>query len=157
LLEIDAIRVVPAGATDPSARDVELDVRVEAAKGYFVRSLARDLAEGLGTLGHLTALRRVRSGPFGIEEAIALDAITPAGLLPLATAAARSLPVTRLDEEGVRAASFGQRVPHAHMNERHPGPSAWLDRAGHLVAIGERDPDGSGRVLRGFQRRPSMP
>lgn len=42
-------------------------------KGTYVRSLARDLALALGTVGHLVALRRTRVGPFRAEHAIPLD------------------------------------------------------------------------------------
>ncbi|HVH47012.1 MAG TPA: tRNA pseudouridine(55) synthase TruB [Labilithrix sp.] len=129
---------------------VELEVRVEAAKGYFVRSLARDLAKDLGTVGHLTALRRIRSGAFTTNDAIAVEAATRDALLGVATAASRALPVTVLDEAGVRAVSFGQRVAPEHMDTPRVGPSAWLDSASRLVAIGECSADGFGRVLRGF-------
>lgn len=57
-----------------------LDARVDAAdfavtcsKGTYVRSLARDLALALGTVGHVTALRRTRAGPFTLAQAISLD------------------------------------------------------------------------------------
>ena len=46
---------------------------VSAAKGFYVRALARDLAYALGTVGHLTALRRVRSGPFVVEDCVTLE------------------------------------------------------------------------------------
>ncbi len=42
-------------------------------KGCYVRSLARDLARCLGTVGHVTALRRTRVGPFGVADALSLD------------------------------------------------------------------------------------
>jgi len=129
---------------------VELDVRVESAKGYFVRSLARDLARGLGTVGHLTALRRVRSGAFTLGDAVALESVSREALLDLSAAAARALPVTVLDEAGVRAVSFGQRVAPEQMKDPHSCPSAWLDASSRLVAIGECGADGAGRVLRGF-------
>jgi tRNA pseudouridine55 synthase len=135
------------------ADDVELDLRVEAAKGYFVRSLARDLARGLGTVGHLTALRRVRSGAFGASDAVPIDGVTSASLMTVAEAASRALPVTLLDEAGAAAVSFGQRVAPEHMRDPHPCPSAWLDASGRLVAIGELAADGAGRVLRGFPVR----
>lgn len=129
---------------------VELDVRVEAAKGYFVRALARDLARGLGTVGHLTALRRIRSGAFTIGDAIPLEGASREALLGLSAAAARALPVTHLDDAGVRAVSYGQRVAPEHMQDPHPCASAWLDGSSRLVAIGECGADGTGRVLRGF-------
>ena len=48
---------------------------VDCGKGTYVRSLARDLAKALGTVGHVTALRRTRAGPFGEAQAIILDKI----------------------------------------------------------------------------------
>ena len=42
---------------------IDLDVRVECSSGTYIRALARDLGESLGTGGHLTALRRTRIGP----------------------------------------------------------------------------------------------
>ena len=71
-----------------------LDVVVETGKGVYIRSLARDLAEALGACGHVSALRRLRVGPFTAEVGISLDFLTDlvhtgAGqkaLLPVTTA-----------------------------------------------------------------------
>lgn len=146
-VEVRSLDVVGERIVDGA---VELDVRVEATKGYFVRSLARDLARGLGTVGHLTALRRVRSGAFTVADAIALEAVSRDALMSVTEAASRALPVTVLNEAGVRAASHGQRVAPEQMKDAHARPSAWVDGSPRLVAIGERDDDGWGRVLRGF-------
>jgi tRNA pseudouridine55 synthase len=43
------------------------------SKGTYIRSLARDLALALGTVGTVTMLRRLRAGPFGLDSAISLD------------------------------------------------------------------------------------
>jgi tRNA pseudouridine55 synthase len=149
-VEVRALDVIGGGGADDT---FELVVRVEASKGYFVRSLARDLARELGTVGHLTALRRVKSGAFTAASAITLEAVSREALIPLAEAAALALPVTILDEAGVRAVSFGQRVAPEQMNDPHPCPSAWLDGSARLVAVGECLADGFGRVLRGFPDR----
>jgi tRNA pseudouridine55 synthase len=153
LREIGVRRLdVLAGGLDPSPF---LRVAVEVAKGYFVRSLARDLAEALGTVGHLTQLRRTRSGAFTIADAVPLDASPEtlrASLMPIAVAAKRALPVTVITDEGVRAAGHGQRLMPDQLRDPHPTASAWLDEAGTLIAIGEVDADGGGRVLRGFRR-----
>jgi tRNA pseudouridine55 synthase len=128
-------------------------IRVQADKGYYVRSLARDLARGMGTLGHLRMLRRVDSGGFTLTEAapltLAPDALRER-LLPLATAARRALPAVTLSEIGAREARFGRRVRREDFEgELAVGvPSAWFDRDGRLVAIGMIEEDG--RVLRGF-------
>ena len=43
------------------------------SKGTYIRSLARDIARALGTVGHVTMLRRTRAGPFTLDQAISLD------------------------------------------------------------------------------------
>ena len=129
-----------------------LDVRLEVAKGYYVRSAARDLAASLGTYAHLTQLRRVRSGSFTIDDA-APDAERPT-LIPLADAAARCLPTARVAAEGERRIGFGQAVPSAEIERATttPGPHALLAADGVLLAIAELDEFGSARVIRGFPR-----
>ncbi len=48
---------------------------VECGKGTYIRSLARDIARALGTCGHVSELRRTRSGPFSEERAISLEVL----------------------------------------------------------------------------------
>ena len=59
-------------------REVELDVVCSA--GTYVRALARDLGEALGCGAHLAALRRTRSGAFGLEDSVAWDEVGEACL-----------------------------------------------------------------------------
>jgi tRNA pseudouridine55 synthase len=129
-------------------------VALEVSKGYYVRSLARDLAAGLGTVGHLASLRRTRSGCFRLEEALPWE--TPADelaarILPLSRAAARALRVARITPDGVRDARHGKLVAPQDIDSPLPGPHAWLDAGGDLVAVGEIDGEGRGRVIRGFR------
>jgi len=51
----------------------DLSIHVECSKGTYIRSLARDLGRGLGSGGHLTALRRTRVGPYQVSEAVPLE------------------------------------------------------------------------------------
>ncbi|HEY4013810.1 MAG TPA: tRNA pseudouridine(55) synthase TruB [Polyangiaceae bacterium] len=153
VLEARPVRVdrldLLACTADPPSLSVGLDV----AKGYYVRALARDLSLSLGTVGHLTSLRRVRSGSFSCDEAISPDA-SPDALLarlqPIHLAAARTLPVSTLTDAGADHARHGRRVEPGEIATPGPGPSAWLDARGLLVAVGETDAGGCGRVLRGF-------
>ncbi|HEV7234481.1 MAG TPA: tRNA pseudouridine(55) synthase TruB, partial [Sphingorhabdus sp.] len=57
------------------AKDVfdELTLSADVSKGTYIRSLARDFALALGTVGHVTMLRRTRAGPFDLKQAISLD------------------------------------------------------------------------------------
>ena len=48
------------------------------SKGTYIRSLARDIARALGTVGHVTHLRRTRAGPFALAQAITLDKLAEA-------------------------------------------------------------------------------
>jgi hypothetical protein len=96
----------------------------------------------LGTVGHLTALRRVRSGTFALADV----GVT----IPLVAAATRVLPKTTLTDAGLVHARAGRRVPLEDLGTTEPGEHAWLAPDGSLVAIG-RIEDGTGRVTRGFR------
>ncbi len=52
---------------------VAVTLRAHVSKGTYIRSLARDIANALGTVGHVSMLRRVKAGPFTLEGAISLD------------------------------------------------------------------------------------
>lgn len=49
------------------------------SKGTYIRSLARDIAHALGTVGHVTMLHRLRAGPFTADPAISLDNLNEVG------------------------------------------------------------------------------
>src|SRR3546814_9855956 len=63
-----SIRSDPA---DGPVKNVTLTAYV--SKGTYIRSLARDIALALGTVGHVAMLRRTRAGPFTLDQAISLD------------------------------------------------------------------------------------
>ncbi len=137
-----------------SAEPPLLKVAIDVGKGYYVRALARDLASALGTVGHLTELRRTYSGCFVADEAHRPDGppeALRAAVVPLAQAAARALPTARLSESGARDARHGRAVLAADIegDVSPSAPCAWLDAEGRLVAVGQIEGD-RGRVLRGF-------
>ncbi len=57
----------------------EIALLAHVSKGTYIRSLARDIARALGTVGHVTMLRRLRAGPFGLDQAISLDKLNEIG------------------------------------------------------------------------------
>ncbi len=103
----------------PDADHAEIEIL--CSKGTYVRSLARDLSLALGTVGHVSALRRVSHGPFQEEAAIPLDKlmafghIAPASeafsrhLLPLETAL-DDIPALALSEDDASRLRRGQGV-----------------------------------------------
>ena len=67
----------PADARE-ELQDITLTAHV--SKGTYIRSLARDIALALGTVGHVTMLRRTKAGPFTLAPAITLDNLAEAGM-----------------------------------------------------------------------------
>jgi tRNA pseudouridine55 synthase len=116
---------------------LDVDVEVDVSSGTYVRALARDLGAALGIGGHLTALRRTRVGPYGVEQARTLDELVEdLRLLPLAEAARAAFPARELTEEQVRTVRFGQRLPATGAAALEPGgPVAGFAPDGSLVAL----------------------
>jgi tRNA pseudouridine55 synthase len=147
-LEPRAVRVEKLAllASDESS----LTLEVTASKGYYVRSLARDLGETLGAPTHLTSLTRLKSGAFSSDDAVAWPPGDLPGLVPIVEVARRSLPCAELTPPGAEKARLGQclRDEHFRVAPRDELTHAWLVGE-HLVALGERSSDGY-RVVRGF-------
>ena len=127
-------RVRRGESVELAAREVELQsvkvtgviehraaISLAVSKGFYVRSFARDLAEKLGTVAHLTALRRTRSGVFAIEQAVdgeqlraartelSLRAGVHGRLLPL-RALEGQMPTIRVDAEQALRVWQGKKV-----------------------------------------------
>lgn len=135
----------------------EIDLEVYAGKGYYVRSLARDVGAQLGVAAHLTRLRRLSSGCFGLDAAAELAAIAAAPnahIIALEDAAAQALPTAVLTEQGSVRTRCGAALSADDFAQQPPdGTSAWVGSDGKLVAIGQKKP-GIIRILRGFPPPP---
>ena len=68
-LVIDEIEVLQCGLPD----EPTLQIRVVCSKGTYIRALARDIGEALGSGAHLTGLRRTRVGDLNIADCLTLD------------------------------------------------------------------------------------
>jgi tRNA pseudouridine55 synthase len=114
----------------------ELDVTVTVGGGTYVRALARDLGASVGSAAHLTKLRRIRSGVASVEQAVALDEVSPLALrAPLD--AMPSLPRVALNGPDIARVGRGMPVAAVGGDRR----CALVDGAGELVAIAARDGD----------------
>lgn len=91
-------------------------VRVACSKGTYVRVLAEDIGRALGTVAHLTALRRIRVGDVKLEGAVTIEALENAdeagrlAMLKPADSLISTLPVVRLDEVQTEKFRHGQRI-----------------------------------------------
>jgi tRNA pseudouridine55 synthase len=106
--------------------DGVVELSLECSSGFYVRSLAYDLGERLGTGAHLVALRRTRSGMATVAQAIPLADLESsreraiAALLPM-SAMLPSLPARVLTEGGVERISHGGAVGAADFAQPTPG------------------------------------
>ena len=93
----------------------EITLTAHVSKGTYIRSLARDIAIALGTVGHVTMLRRTKAGPFTLDSAISLDKLAEAAkggtleqlILPL-RAGLDDIPALALDPDQAGALRQGR-------------------------------------------------
>jgi tRNA pseudouridine55 synthase len=130
----------------PDADHAEFEA--QSGKGAYMRSLARDLAMAVGTVGHIEKLRRTRVGPFAEEDAISLEKLAALGhsapladyLLPVETAL-DGIPALVLTEAEARRLQRGQPLPVLPVASRSPltdiaqGAVVCAMAEGRLVAL----------------------
>jgi tRNA pseudouridine55 synthase len=133
----------------------EVTIEARVSKGTYIRSLARDIAHGLDSVGHVTMLRRLKAGPFTLAAAISLDKMgelakvrqLEQALLPL-TAGLDDIPALPVTPDQARALREGRGLagtaakPGLHLATESSVPVALVElREGEL------------RVVRGFNIR----
>ena len=129
----------------------------DVSKGTYIRSLARDIAYALGTVGHVSMLRRVRAGPFALNGAISLDKLNAFGqgaaqediILPI-EAGLVDIPALDLSPEQARAIQQGRVLTGIAMKD---GLHWARDADLRPVALVENI-DGALKTVRGFNLTP---
>jgi len=130
----------------------EITLTAHVSKGTYIRSLARDIAHALGTVGHVTMLRRTKAGPFTLQPAISLDILEEKAkartleelLLPL-TAGLDDIPALSVTPDQARALREGRKLigiaatPGLHIAISDAVPVALVQAEGSEI-----------RVVRGF-------
>jgi tRNA pseudouridine55 synthase len=113
----------------------ELSFRAAVSAGTYIRAIARDLGTQLGVGAHLTALRREAIGSLRVEDAVTLEQLGPAAVLP-ARAVLADLPQVDLDETARKAIAHGRPVADSEAaGQRSSGAVVALVAAGELVAV----------------------
>lgn len=143
-----------AGGPPPSVGEVLSDMTFIAhvSKGTYIRSLARDIAQALGTVGHVTMLRRLRAGPFDAQQAISLDTLNEIGkgaplenvLLPL-EAGLVDIPALDLGPDQARAVRQGRVLAGLAFQD-----GLYWARSGNTPLALLELSGGDARVVRGF-------
>jgi tRNA pseudouridine55 synthase len=149
-LESRQVTIHSLSLAGTSADEATLTARV--SKGTYIRSLARDIARALASVGHVTMLRRTRAGPFGLERAISLDKLAEISkartleqhLLPL-TAGLDDIPALPVTPDQAGALRQGRVLigiaaqPGLHLAIDREVPVALVELSGDEL-----------RVVRGF-------
>lgn len=121
----------------------DLVVVVDCTTGTYIRALARDLGAALGVGGHLTALRRTRVGPFGLDAARTLEQLeeNPGLSLDLDAAALAAFPRRDIDADQAEGLRHGQ----------------WLEARGDAGVVAAVGPDGRVAALLSESGRRAAP
>ena len=144
--------VSPDGLPPPRSGEDFITLSATVSKGTYIRSLARDIARSLGTVGHVSYLRRTRAGPFGLGTAVSLDFLVryakarqlTRAVLPL-EAALDDIPGLPVTPDQAQLLRHGQKL--AGFPAKPGLCMATLE--GTPVALVEASADGL-RVVRGF-------
>ncbi|NUP55847.1 MAG: tRNA pseudouridine(55) synthase TruB [Gemmatimonadaceae bacterium] len=138
----DRLELAPARVTVFGWRDVVRDgdslrAVIACGGGTYIRALARDLGRLTGSAAHLAALRRTRSGPFQVADAVSLDTLRAGGAtLQPALDALPTIPHVVLSDDDAERVLRGIAVGQGAA----AGTAALIDgRSGALVALAEAD------------------
>lgn len=124
----------------------DLSLAIECSAGTYIRSIAHDLGERLGTGAHLAALRRTRSGPFSIDDAVPLPKLEVGFMVDkwerYVSPAADALPefhIVEIGQDELEQIRYGHRISAKNGSE---GMARAITLEGDLVAILEAVEDG---------------
>jgi tRNA pseudouridine55 synthase len=157
-VEKEARKVTIKELTVEKAAFPEVSFKVVCSKGTYVRSLVHDIGQRIGCGAYLKELRRLRSGPFTIEQAIAIEAVEDKYLLPVSDALGY-LPGVEVDEPQAKEVQQGRELflekTEVASGCRKTG-RPWvriISRYGDLLAIYTwRDNSGNLKPVRVFKR-----
>jgi len=129
----------------------QLEIDVLCGSGTYIRALARDIGEALGTGGYCSALTRTAVGEFRIDDAVAPDDLDPEAHLVSPVVALAHLPQVTAGEAAAEAIAKGQgvRIPDVPFNAEEV---LVLSETGQLLALARPAGAGSLKPVKVFIR-----
>ena len=134
-IDVDAIELIEHGSEQTM-------LEVTCGKGTYVRALARDIAEALGTRGHVSMLHRAAVGPFHDRDAVSIDQLEALpleerdALLKPVAAGFADLPEIRLDPQQATAVRHGNAVLLTGAGAPVSLDECWVSFKGEVLATG---------------------
>lgn len=132
---IDDIRRADDGKT------IDLDIEVQCTAGTYIRALARDLGEALGTGGYLTALRRTAVGPYHIDDAVTIEQLAENfQYTDISVAAEKLFPTRAVTRQEATDLVHGRRISASNTNQLQ---AAQLSDGTVIALITDAERDGT--------------
>lgn len=120
--------------TSVNQNPLEIAFVVHASKGLYVRKLALDIAQKLGTVAHTTKIHRIKAGYFSLDEAIDLDQVSKESKLLSMQEALKDINAFRIDESMIFKIQNGQAI----VLDLSDKLIKIIDKNDHLLAIYEK-------------------
>ena len=117
----------------------------KVSKGTYIRTLGEDIAERLGTVGHLIKLTRLQIGPYSLKDAKKSDEVTEKDLIPVETML-RHFKSLELDEETSKKALNGMHLKLPINDE-----TILLKDKDGIIALYQKENSGYYRCVRGLR------
>ena len=89
------------------------------SKGTYIRVLGEDIADKLGTVGHLTSLRRTATGPYKVEDAIKLDEVMTKPCQSIYSILSKHMPFFIIGDESIKRVSDGASLKVSGISENY--------------------------------------
>lgn len=146
-VELKAVPVTVRSLDLVAFVDQRLTLRLVSSAGFYVRSLAHELGVRLENGAHLVALRRIRSGAFGVDEAVSIATLAEGDARRHVMGLDRvllELPAFVLTPEGLHRIVHGRDVGSGHVVpdplDPLPAYARLMDPFGQLIAIARPAP-----------------
>lgn len=145
--ELDARKVIIHELKLVRYKQPDLSLEIECSAGTYIRSIAHDLGEMLSTGAHLAELKRLKAGPFTLDDAVPLPKLEVGFMVDKweryvipAADALPEFPVVNISQKNLDLIRHGHRIPAEPSSS---GMARGISSEGELVAILEAVEDGT--------------
>ncbi len=123
--------------------------KCRVSKGTYLRTLGETIAEKLGTVGHLSNLRRTKIAEVGLEKSITLDQLTEQSIISVEEMLKNLIPFVILNDSEAKKAINGMKISFGNLPKSY-GKILLLDQSQKALAIYTRQDEDTFVCLRGL-------
>lgn len=97
----------------------EISFSCKVSKGTYIRTLGEDIAEKLGTVGHLTSLKRINIGEFSLDQSLEIDSIKEEDVIPTGKLLTKEMEYKVVDEDIENKILNGQKLSIKQFDKKY--------------------------------------